>query len=449
MQRQQMPQLTTTRMPVFTLIWFGQLISLIGSGLTGFALGIWVYQRTGSATQFALITVFTTLPRVVISPIAGALVDRWQHRWVMIVSDLGTGLSIGAIALLLRHQCLEIWHLYVLTAVSSIFSAFHLPAYTAATTLLVPKHHLGRANGMIQLAGAVTQLISPILAGLLLVTIQLQGIILLDFTTFLFALLTLLLVRFPNTKTTASGKLGLWVLLHEAAYGWSYITSRPGLFGLLIFLSANYFLMGVVLALSTPLVLSFASPTTLGVISSIGGIGFMIGSLVMSTWGRKKRYINSVFTFMLLNGLCMVVIGFHPFIPVFALSLFLISLGMPLINGSIQVIFQKKVELHVQGRIFSFNSVITQVGVPLAYVVAGPLADHVFQPLVTTNGLLAGSIGQIIGVGPGRGIALVFIVMGILCMLTTVVAYQYPHIRLVEDELPDAIAEEASVRSIC
>lgn len=385
-------------MRVFILIWFGQLVSLIGSGLTGFALGVWVYQRTGSVTQFALISLSTTLPLILISPLAGTLVDRWNRRWVMLFSDSGAGLSTLAIALLLVAGRLEVWHIYLATAVSSTASAFQWPAYTAATTLLVPKH-LGRASGMTQLGQAVAQLISPVLAGVLLVTIQLPGVILLDFTTFLFALVTLLLVRFPDAKTTAAGEAGKGSLLRETAYGLRYITARPGLFGLLIFFTASNFLVGFVVVLTTPLVLSFASSVALGTILSIGGSGMLVGSLVMSTWGGPQRRINTVFGFMLLSGLCIMVAGLRPSVPLFALTAFLFFLGLPLINGSTQVIFQQKVAPELQGRVFALNGAIAGAALPLAYVVAGPLADQVFEPLMASNGFLAKSIGQLIGVG--------------------------------------------------
>jgi hypothetical protein len=357
----------------------------------------------------------------------------------MILSDSGAALSTLAIVLLLVTGRLETWHIYLGTAVSSTFSAFQWPAYTATTTLLVPKQHLGRASGMTQMGQALAQLISPMLAGILLGIIQLQGIILLDFATFLFALVSLLLVRFPDAKTTAAGEAGKGSLLRSAAYGWTYIIARPGLLGLLIFFSASNFLVGVVEVLTTPLVLSFASPAVLGTILSIGGTGMLVGSLVISTWGGPQRYINNVFCFTLLGGLCILVAGLRPSVPLLAVAAFLFFFGLPIINGSSQVIFQKKVAPDVQGRVFALNGAIAGASLPLAYVVAGPLADQVFEPLMAPNGPLAGSIGQFIGVGPGRGIGLLFIVMGTLTILLTLAAYQYPRLRLVETELPDAI----------
>ena len=189
---------TSGSMRVFTFLWLGQLASFIGSALTNFALGVWVYQRSESVTLFALISLSGTLPGILISPIAGVLIDRWNRRQVMLIANLGACLGTLAIATLLFVGQLKIWHLYLFTATNSTWSAFQLPAYAAATTLLVPKQHLGRASGLIHLGQSIARLIAPILAGVLIVVIKIQGILQLSFATFLFAVLTLLIVQFPE-----------------------------------------------------------------------------------------------------------------------------------------------------------------------------------------------------------------------------------------------------------
>ncbi|WP_373528908.1 MFS transporter [Nostoc sp.] len=439
-----MPEWTTAyRIRVFNLIWLGQVISIIGSTLTSFALGVWVYQNTDSVTQYALISLCTILPAIVISPLAGSLVDRWDRRWVMIISDSGSGLSTLAIAPLLLFGRLEIWHIYLAAIAASICGAFQMPAYTAMTTLLVPKEYLGRASGMSQLGLSVARLISPLLAGLLIETIQMQGVILLDFTTFLFALLTLLLVRVPNPKTTSAHQAEKSSLLEEAAYGWNYIMERPSLLGLLTFFAISNFLVGVIWVLATPLVLSFTSATVLGIVLSIGGSGMLIGSLVMSAWGGPQRRVEGMLGFSILGGLCIAIAGLRPSAWLFGVAVFLFFLGRPIIGGCNQVILQKKVAPDVQGRVFALSQMIAGAALPLAYLIAGPLADKVFEPLLATDGPLAGTIGKLIGVGSGRGIGLLFVVVGIFTMLTGVAAYQYPPLRLIEKELPDAIVDEA------
>ncbi|MEH2191211.1 MAG: MFS transporter [Nostoc sp.] len=430
-------------MRVFILVWFGQLVSLLGSGITRFSLGIWVYQETDSVTQFSLISLFAMLPSILLSPLAGVFVDRWDRRWTMIFSDSGAGLSTLTMGLLLFAGRLEVWHIYLAVAVSSTFSAFQLPAYAAATTLLVPKQHLGRASGMVQTTDAISRLISPILAGVLVVTIQIQGVILIDFLTFVFAAIALLLVRFPKPKITVEAQVGKG-LLHEAIYGWTYISTRRGLLGLLMFFTISNFLIGIVSVLFTPLVLSFTSATVLGTMFSIGGVGMLLGGLMMSAWGGLKHRIYSVLGFTLLNGLCILLGGLQPSVPVFFVAAFIYFFGVAVINSSDQAIWQSKVPLAVQGRVFAMRTMLAWASTPLAYLMAGPLADQVFEPLLAVGGPLAGSIGRIIGVGKGHGIALLFVAIAILMILMVVGGYLYLPLRLLEDQLPDAILDDAS-----
>jgi MFS transporter, DHA3 family, macrolide efflux protein len=430
---------STRRIAIFILIWFGQFVSSIGSGLTGFALGVWIYQRSGSVTHFTLISLVTVVPIVLVSPLAGALVDRWDRRWAMILSDSGSASSTLAIAVLLFTNRLEVWQIYLAIAIGSIFKAFQWPAFSATTTLLVPKKHLGRASGATVFGEAAAQIVSPTLAGFLMPSIQIQGIISIDFVTFLFALITLLCVRFPHPEKTARTAATRGSLWGEAIYGWNYIASRPGLLALLLFFAANNFVTGIVTVLVTPLVLAFAPVTVLGTILSVGGIGMLLGSLVASVWGTVKRPIYGVFGFSLLSGLCILFAGLNPAVPVFFCTAFLYFFGIPIVDACSQVIWQTKVVPEVQGRVFALRRTISWGALPLAYLVAGPLAEGVFEPLLAPGGLLVGSAGKAIGVGPGYGIAFLFVIMGTLSVLTSIGGYLYPRLRLVEDELPDAI----------
>ncbi len=425
-------------MKAFLLIWFGQVVSLTGSSLTSFALGVWVYQLTGSATQFALISLFATLPGIFASPLAGVMADRWNRRWVMIISDSGAVCCTLMILLLLNADILNIWHIYIINSVRSVFNAFQFPAYTAAITQMIPKRHLGRASGMTEGGDAVSFLISPLMAGVLMGIIRLEGIIIIDFITFLFSMITLFIARIPDVHTTAAGEAGKGSLLYEALFAWNYIVTKPGLFAMLIYFAVINLLMGMVEVLATPLVLSFASPVVLGTILSVGGIGMVAGSLIMSAWGGPRRLIMGVIAFDFMTGFYTLTLGFHTYVPILAATLFLLMLGMPISNGCCKVIWQKKVESDLQGRVFALTRMVSWSSLPFAYILAGPLADYVFEPLMASDGFLAGSVGRIIGVGHGRGIGLLFIVMGLLTILTSVAAFLYPRLRLLEDELPDA-----------
>jgi predicted MFS family arabinose efflux permease len=430
---------TSYGMRVFSVIWFGQLVSTLGSGLTGFALGVWIYQQTHSTTLFALNLLAFAVPNLVVSPFAGALVDRWDRRWVMIMSDTGAGLCTLVVAWLYLNGGLQVWNVLILTAISAAFSTFQWPAYSAATSLLVPKEQLGRAGGMVQIGEAISQLISPAVAGALFVTVGLQGVVLVDFATYIFAVLTLLVVRIPRPEITAEGQAGKGSLLKEATYGWTYIVARMGLLSLLLFFAATNFLSGLINPLLAPLILDMTSADMLGYLASIVGLGMLVGTLVMSAWGGPKRRINGVLGFSLVSGAFLVVFGLRPSLPLMAISGFGMMFAMPIINASSQAIWQSKVAPDVQGRVFAVRRMIAWSTLPLAYILAGSLADKVFKPLLVEGGPLASSLGQILGVGPGRGVGLMFIVIGFLSILVTLIAYSIPHVRNVEDDLPDAI----------
>jgi MFS family permease len=433
-------------MNTFLTIWLGQVVSLVGSGLTGFALGVWVFEQTGSATQFALIGLSAVLPRVILSPLAGAVVDRWDRRRVMILSDVGAGLSTLVIVLLLWTNQLEsqghsfgIWPIYALTFVNAAFGTLQWPAFAATTSLLVAKESLGRANGMVQLGQAASEILAPALAGVLMGIIELEGVILIDVGTFVFAVITLLLVRFPKPETPAHREPGRAALWHDLTLGWRYISPRPGLKGLLLFFAVVNFLWGMVGALITPMILSWTSSDELGLIIAIAGAGMLAGSLLMSVWGGPRRRIDGVLNFELLSGICFMLMGVRPSFWLVAAGAFGAHVTIAVVFGCNQAIWQSKVAPEVQGRVFATQQMVARAAAPLAYLLAGPLADQVFTPLLTVNGLLASGIGQILGTGSGRGIGLIFLLMGVIKVAVALIGRSSPHIRKIEEDLPDAI----------
>jgi MFS transporter, DHA3 family, macrolide efflux protein len=427
----------------FTVIWIGQLVSTVGSGLTGFALSIWIYQETGSATLFALNLLAWAVPNILVSPFAGAIVDRYDRRLVMIMSDAGAGASTLAIVLLILTGNLEIWHIYIATAFNSAFSTFQWPAYSAITTLLVPKRHLGRAGGMVQVGEAISQLLSPAIAGAMLVTTGIMGVVIIDLATFCFALLTLLFIRVPAPEKSAAGEAARGSILKEALYGWRFIVARRGLLGLLLVFAATNFLGSLTNPLIAPMVLNMTSADKLGLLASLIGVGMLLGTVTMSAWGGPKRRIHGVLGFLIIGGFFTILLGLRPSLLLMAVAGFFLMFTSPIVNGSSQAIWQTKVPPDVQGRVFSVRRMIAWCVMPLAYVIAGPLNDYVFQPLLMEGGALAGSVGLVMGVGPGRGTGLLIVVTGFLSIVVVLVmGYMNPRVRRVEEEIPDAIASE-------
>ena len=422
----------------FLVIWSGQLVSLVGSGLTRFALGVWVYQQTGSATQFALISLAATFPVVVLSLFSGSLVDRWDRRRTLIVSDCVAAVPTLAVALLFAAGGLEIWHVYVAVAVGSCSTAFQWPAYSASITLLVPKRHLGRSAGMVELARAGAQVLAPGLAGVLMLHLELWGILLIDTATFLAAVATLLAIRLPPPAPAGGSGPARALLRHEIADGWRYLLARPGLVRLLGYFSLQNFSVALVLALTTPMMLAFTTPAVLGATLSAGALGMVLGGVALTVWGGPKLKIHGVLGFGLLLGAGLSLAGLRPSPVWIALGLLAFNVSVPMINGCSQAIWQSKVPPPIQGRIFAIRRMFASFTAPLGYLVAGPLADRVFEPLLAADGLLAGSVGQLIGAGAGRGIGLIFVLLGALSMLVAVLGYRSPRLVRVESELPDA-----------
>ena len=428
---------------VFTAVWLGQLVSTLGSGLTGFGLGVWVYQETGSTILLALNMLANILPNLIVSPFAGALVDRWDRRLVMILSDAGAGLSTLLVALLLLSDRLEVWHIYIATASIAAFSAFQWPAYSAATTLLIPRAQLGRASGMVQMGGAISYLISPALSGAMLVTIGLEGIVLVDFATFLFALATLALVRFPKPERSVESEAGRGSLAKEAVLGWRYIRARAGLLGLLCITAGTNFVNSLLGPLMFPLILGMTTPDRLGYMVSIVGVGMLLGTLLMSAWGGPKRRIHGVLFFLILSGASTALIGLRPSLPMMVAAGFATMFLMPIVNGSNQAIWQSKVAPDLQGRVFSVRRMVDYSVMPVAYLLAGPLNDKLFEPLLLESGPLADTLGPVMGTGAGRGTGLLLVVAGLLTIVLVFgLGYLNPRVRRIDLELPDQVPEE-------
>lgn len=430
-------------MQTFLTIWIGQLVSMLGSGLTSFALGVWIFDQTGKATPFALTVLLGNLPRILLLPVAGSLADRWNRRWVMILSDVGNAVVTISVFLLIVFGSLEFWHIYLIVTVGSIFSAFQEPAYTASVTMLVPKKDLSRANGMIQMGQALEMIITPVIAGVLFVAIGLSGILVIDFVTFLVAVSTLLMVRIPQPKLAEheAKKVSVWT---DAKFGWDYLKARPGLFGLLWYFAMVNFLLNWSAVLTGPMILSRFPASTLGTIQMVVGLGMLAGGILSSAWAGPKRKVAAVISYIGFAMLGMLVAGLRPSPYFVGAGLLWLMMFVPLASASSQAVFQAKVAPEVQGRVFSIRGMISRSVMPIAFLIAGPLADRVFNPLLDVNGAWANTfLGSLLDTGAGRGIGFMFVISAIVGITVTLLVYANPHIRNLEDELPDALPASA------
>ena len=432
-------QTTSHSLRSFFIIWIGQLVSLVGSQLTGFALGVWVYDQTHSVMLLAITQVAFQAPQIIFSPLAGVLADRWDRRTAMIVSDFGAGLAVLVTAVLYINNRLEPWMVIPINFWMSAFIALMWPAYTASVTLLVPKEQFGRANGFVQLGEALPQIAGPALGGALYVAIHLGNMALIDFVTYLFSVgLMLLLVRIPSPPVTHEGRNSqagsVW---RQMRFGWDYILARKGLLALLMFFLAINFTTGVMQPLFIPLILDNWTADVLGYISTLMGVGMLAGTLVMSAWGGGKRKVITLLGAGVIGSLFMVGVGLRASIPWITVCSIGFMFVLPLMNASSQAIWQAKVAPDVQGRVFGVRRTIawsTQIVAPL---LAAPLADRIFKPGMSAGGLFAGLLGPVIGVGPDRGIGLLISIMGVLSVGVALAGLASKSIMHVERDLPD------------
>ncbi|MCE7985568.1 MAG: MFS transporter [Caldilinea sp. CFX5] len=429
---------------IFSIIWFGQLVSLFGTAMTRFALLIWAYQQTGAATTLALLGFFAWLPFIVVSPLAGVLVDRFDRRKIMILADLGAGVSTIGVLLLLVSGQLEIWHLFVLEAAASFCEAFQTPAYTALSSTLLDKASYARASGMRSLAGESSQIIAPVGAGLLLGLIGLEGILIIDITTFVIAMVTMAIVRLPATKLT---------LTHEAdtpfgqqlTFGFRYIFQRPGLVGLLVvFMGINLCAALTYYSILPAMILARTggNEVALSIVQAMLGVGGVLGGIVVSVRGLPRRKIHAIFGFAAVSfvlGDLLLAVGRS--VPGWATAAVLGAFFIPFIVAGDRFIWQTKVAPALQGRIFSVQAMLRNCSFPVGYLLSGPLADRLFEPAMQPGGAWAATFGWLVGTGPGAGMALMFVGTAVLGMTISLCGYLIPAVRNVEQDLPDHESE--------
>ncbi|MFN8373388.1 MAG: MFS transporter [Anaerolineae bacterium] len=431
-------------MRAFTLVWIGQFVSILGTAMTQFGLTIWAYQITGQATALALVGFFNFAPTIILSPIAGALVDRWNRKLVMMLSDLGAGIATIFVVIMYATNNLQMWHLYVAGAFTGAFQAFQFPAYSASISLMLRKEDYARASGMMMLAESAPNIIAPVTASFLLAAVGLSGIMVIDIVTFVFALITVFIVFIPQPPVTEAGRKAQGNLLQESIFGFRYILARPSLLGLqLVFFSINL-VASFTNVLVAPMILARTNQdaTTLGLVQSVFGIGGVIGAVLLSVWGGPKRRVHGVLLGMIASSLLgQTLMGLGNGLIFWLPAAFFFMFFIPVINGSNQAIWQAKVAPDVQGRVFSARRLIAQITVPVALILTGPLADRVFEPAMMPGGALASIFGGVIGTGPGAGMALMFVLFGALGVVVGLGGYLFPAIRDAEDLLPDHHAD--------
>ena len=438
----------------FTCIWAGQVVSLIGSAMTSFGISVWAWQITGSATALSSVAFFSFAPTIVMTPVAGALVDRWNRKWAMGVSDVAAGLGTIAMLVLYLTSRLQVWHLCTIGALSGTFQAFQWPAYQSAISTMVPREQYGRASGMMSMAQSGAGIIAPVIASAIVVNWGLVPVFLFDVFSFCVAVALLLIVEVPNPTASEVGSQARGSLWKETVFGWRFIFARRPLF----LLQLSFFLCNLISSLCltvwTPMLLARTNDNAeaLGLVNTVSAVGGVVGGAIMAAWGGPRHKIYGVLWGMVsVSVLGLMLMGVGRSLPLWTISGFLGAFIIPFLNGCNDAIWQAKVPHDVQGKVFGTRMLIAQVSVPVAMLAAGPLADHVFEPAMMPRARLAGIFGALVGTGPGAGMGLMYVLFGSLALTVSIGSFMMRDIREVETLIPDYVqtAEPAEAAQEC
>ena len=418
----------------FYKLWLGELISNIGSGMTAFALSVYIYEKTGSVSYVSLITLLSFMPSIVLSPIGGLLADRYDRRLLMIIGDLFSGL--GLIYILWNIQAGEksIVPIFVGITFSSIFTSLLEPSYRATLTDILEEENYAKASGLIQVAGSAKYLISPVIAGMILSVADIRVILLLDILTFITTCLMIFLVRKSMNSEMQNYKKDSFKGLLEGLF---IIKENRGVYSLVIIMFFVCFFMGFIQILIRPMILALSSVKIAGMMESLCAAGLLIGSLWIGIAGIKKNYSKILAVACFFCGIFMSMTGVNENLAIIGISTFLFFSTLPFMNSCADVLVRVSVPNELQGRVWGLISLITQMGTVAAYIISGIMADYIFEPMFNKNGILAKNIGMIIGTGKGRGIGFMLILSGIGMLIMAIVIWKNGEIREVSEKCVD------------
>ncbi|MEM1255022.1 MAG: MFS transporter [Cyanobacteria bacterium P01_H01_bin.21] len=422
-------------MRTFLTIWLGQLGSGIGSRMTSFAMTLWAWDLTQQATALALVGFFTQLPQLLATPFVGVIVDRYSRKWLMMVGDAAAAVSTVVILWLYTNNQLQIWHLYGAGAINGVFGQLQQLAYTASMTLMVPERHYSRALSLNFLSGYGSNILGPAIAGAVYPLIGLTGILGVDLGTFAIATLTIFSATIPQPEAPAVPL----TLRKDLAVGFRYLSQRPGMIGILAVAALFQLIFQITSALHAPMILarSDGSAQVLATVYATAGIGGVVGAIIMTTWGGPRPRIYGVLLGMIGAGLSRAGFSVGRSLTLWMPTQFCLSFNFPMMGSSGNAIWLSKVPPDLQGRVFSISVLIKGLMAPVGRLVAGPLADRVFEPAMMPGGQLVPIFGNLFGTGRGAGMAVLCGMASMAMTLVGLCGLLYQPLRTVEATLPD------------
>ncbi len=398
----------------FMLLWSGEFISAIGSGLTSFGLSVYVFRQTGSAASMGLVTLLAFLPTLLFSVPAGVLADKYDRRLLMMIGDGFSALGIVYILTCMLQGEAKLYQICVGVFVSAVFSSLLEPSYRATVTDLLTKEEYSKASGLVSIAGSARYLISPVLAGILLAVSDIRLLFVIDISTFILTVISTAVVRKGIATKETENQSGFFKSLTE---GWRAIADRRGVLLLILVSSVMTCFMGAIQILSEPLILDFADSTTLGIAQTVCASGMLVSGLFLGMRGIKKGYVKVLAISLFLTGITMIGFGIRENIYIICLFGFLFFATLPFANNCLDYLVRTNIPDELQGRAWGVIGFLSQIGYVVAYGLAGVAADGIASKLQ---------------IGVGRGAAGVVMTAGVLLSLTALSLYPIKSIRALE-----------------
>jgi MFS transporter, DHA3 family, macrolide efflux protein len=425
----------------FWVIWSGQTVTLAGNSVLRFAFVVHAWTSGEQATRVVLLSLCATLPQMLLSPTAGALVDRYRKRTALRLSDLGGLIVVTALSVVYFSGGLRLWQIYVAVALIGAAAAFQFPALSSSVPLLVAEGQYQRANGLLSAAASIASVGGPVLGGVLIATAGLGPILAADLFSFAFALTCVSLVRLNERRgdSRSAARPRRRRLIADSGEGLRFLFARPSLRGLtLVFFSVNL-VMVFGFAVVQPMVLARTGGDAAKLASVLAsmGIGGIAGGMLLGAWGGPKNRIRG----MLLGvvGMCLtaqVGMAVARSVPGWCVAMFAGALLMPVVNSAMQSIVQTKVPLEQQGKVFGAVMFVSQISAPVAMAFAGPLADHVFEPHGAPGGV-ARLLAPVVGDGPGSGMAAMLLIAGVCGVAVALSGMTSRSVRDIDLLIPD------------
>ena len=401
-------------MKKFLLLWIGELISSIGGGLTSFGLGVYVFQKTGSAAGMALVTLLGFLPTLLFTVPAGVLADRYDRRVLMMIGDGFSGLGILYIFLCMLHGEANLFQICIGVFVSAIFSSLLDPSYRATITDLLSKEEFSKASGLVSLAGSARYLFSPVIAGLLLAYHDISLLLLIDVSTFFVTITTTFIVRRGIKEKQPTEKQSFLESMKE---GWRAIHIEKGVFVLVLCSSLITLFLGTLQILVEPMILSFADSKVLGIVETLCASGMLVSGILLGGFGIKKEYGKVLQISFFMAGIFMIGMSIFENLVCISIFGFFFFATLPFCNNCMDYLCRTNIPDALQGRAWGFIGFLSQIGYVIAYAVSGLAAD---------------GLGNLSGMGVGRGAAMMIGISGVLLSLVAVTLLRFPAIKELE-----------------